>query len=392
LRDAGKLPSSAEVSSDQKVWANIGPGDIAIPKSEAEYSSDQQASSPSLPAERASASAASSSLPAGPTNGLPGSSSLSPGTSPTTGLRATQPVPRPVAIADRYDVFVSYCREDGATIARLLADKITAEGYRVFLDVEGLGSGSWSQELQLRINECPDFVVVLTAAYIGRLRSNGSVIQQEVAAALEHGQNIVPVLVETMPSADQLPASVAALPDANGIRYVHEYTDAVVIKLCAMLRSARLTGPERLRTGEAEPRAIVACVAMLIGVIQGAANGSRVGGGWGVISATLFSLFSSFAVFGFLLPVALILLGVGSMKGIRRDRLYLGPWLPFWALFIPVLMMAVSVMPTAAFMFLQIRSLFWGGIAGMAIALGLTALLAFTNTWGVIRGAFGGRR
>lgn len=339
LRDAGKLPPSAEFSSDQQVWSR------------------------SLPAEGV--------------------------------LHATRPAPRPAAIADRYDVFLSYCREDGATIARLLADKMTTAGFRVFFDIEELGSGSWSQELELRISECPDFVVVLTAAYIGRLRSQGSVIQREVAAALQHGRNIVPVLVETMPPADQLPTSVAALPDANGIRYVHEYADAVVIKLCAMLRSVRLTGPERLLTGEGQPRAIVGCVAMLLGALQGAwivDYADRPG--WNPLTATLFGLIGGLlAVVGLLLPAALVLAGVGSVTGIRRDRLYLGPWLPFWALFLPVLMVTTALVPTAVLPLLQSRRSFWCGITGMAVALGLTALFSVTNAWGSIRAAIGaGRR
>ncbi|MFL5246096.1 MAG: toll/interleukin-1 receptor domain-containing protein [Gemmataceae bacterium] len=339
LRDAGKLPSSAEFSSDQQAW----------------------------------------------------SSSL-----PTEGeLVATPPAPPRAAIADRYDVFVSYCREDGATIARLIADKITAEGYRVFLDVQELGSGSWSQELEMRISECPDFVVVLTATYLARLRSEGSVIHGEVAAALKRGRNIVPVLVATMPPADQLPSSVAALADANGIRFVHEYADAVMIKLCALLQSARLTGPERLRTGEAEPRVIVGCIAMLLGAIQGVwivGYADRLG--WNPLTATLFGLINGLlAVAGLLLPVGLCLAGVGYVKNIRRDRLYLGPWLPFWVLFLTVLMVMTALLATAVIPLLNSWRSFWCGVTGMAVAVALTALFSVTNAWGAIRNAIGlGRR
>jgi hypothetical protein len=339
LRDAGKLPSSAEFSSDQQVWSR------------------------SLPTEGE--------------------------------LVATPAAPRPVAIVDRYDVFVSYCREDGATIARLIADKITAEGYRVFLDVQELGSGSWSQELEFRISECPDFVVVLTASYLARLRSEGSVIQGEVAAALRRGRNVVPVLVETMPPADQLPASVAALADANGVRFVHEYADAVMIKLCALLQSARMTGPERLRTGEAQPRVIVGCTAMLLGAIQGVwIVGYADRPGWNPLTATLFGLINGLlAVAGLLLPVGLCLAVVGYMKNIRRDRLYLGPWLPFWALFLTVLMVTTALVPTAVLPLLNSWRSFWCGVSGMAVAVGLTALFSVTNAWGAIRAAIGvGRR
>ncbi len=378
LRNTGKLPSATEYSTDRQVWGRIPESVAEIdedPKDAvAEIDEDPEHAVAEIDQDVVTASRASTPPPV-----------------PRDALK-TRAAPRS-AIADRYDVFISYCREDGATIARLFADKMTAQGFRVFLDVEELGSGNWSQELELRINECPDFVVVLTASYVSRLRSQGSVIQREVATALERGRNIVPLLVETMPSADQLPASVAALPYANGVRYVHEYTDAVMIKLCALLRSARLTGPERLRTGEAQPRAIVCCVAMALGALQGPYSGAMVGRPqWGLVNSLVYGILWTFVVFGFFLLPALILLGVGSLMGIRRDRLYLGPWLLFWALFIPVVMMAVSVVPTVVLSTLHIGSYFWGGIIGMVVGLVFSGLVASTNVWVTIRAALGPSR
>ncbi len=362
LRDRGKLPPSAEFSLDQQVWSpSLAVDGWARATAEEDYGEQFEDEFRASPPPKA------------------------PPHSP--------PPPDFSGRAGSYDVFVSYCREDGASIARLLSDKIRAQGFRVFLDVEGLGAGSWSQELELRINECPDFVVVLTAAYISRLKTQGSVIQQEVVTALGRGKNVVPVLVESMPLAHQLPASVAALPDANGVRYVHEYMDAAVVKLCGLLQSARVAGPERLRT-DAKPRAIVACFAMVIGALEGASMGAIAGQGqpnggiWGYASSAMFGIYSSFFLLAVLLPAALLLAGIGYLTGVRRDRLFLGPWLPFWVLFLPTLLMAASIAPTGLFLWLNYQSYFWGGIVGMVVALALTALFAFTDTWRMIGSTF----
>ena len=41
----------------------------------------------------------------------------------------------------KYDIFISYRRDGGDTLAQLIYDRLTDRGYSVFLDIESLRSG-----------------------------------------------------------------------------------------------------------------------------------------------------------------------------------------------------------------------------------------------------------
>ena len=59
------------------------------------------------------------------------------------------------------DIFISYRREGGESLAQLLYIRLTMEGYSVFLDVESLRSGKFNEALHSQIDECDDFLLVL---------------------------------------------------------------------------------------------------------------------------------------------------------------------------------------------------------------------------------------
>ena len=60
-----------------------------------------------------------------------------------------------------YDVFISYRRDGGGTLAQLIYDRLTERGYRVFLDIESLRSGKFNEKLLEAVNGYePDLVVL----------------------------------------------------------------------------------------------------------------------------------------------------------------------------------------------------------------------------------------
>ena len=65
-----------------------------------------------------------------------------------------------VNYSEKYDVFLSYRRDGGETMAVLLHDRLVAKGYSVFLDIESLNSGSFNKKLLSVIENCTDVVVV----------------------------------------------------------------------------------------------------------------------------------------------------------------------------------------------------------------------------------------
>ncbi|MDZ4783429.1 MAG: toll/interleukin-1 receptor domain-containing protein [Planctomycetia bacterium] len=287
---------------------------------------------------------------------------------------------------DACDIFVSYRRQGGAELARFLAEKLTIRGYHVFLDVDTLGAGSWSDELQRRVDECSDFIAIVTEDYVERCKDADSVVYHEVARALGTGVNVIPLLVAHQRFAEQLPNNpvIEGLKLNNGVRYYHEYPDPVIDTLCSRLVSTPLLGPERLQTPEAQAKVVVATVGFLLGAWQGSHIGERATF-VGVYPALTEGLF-----WGLVLPIVigvpfLVLLAiVGHALKIRRDRLYGGPWVPFWALFVPLVFVLSSFVTVGILRPMHVNSFFWGGLLGGLVGIGMTALAIITNAWSIV--------
>lgn len=61
-------------------------------------------------------------------------------------------------ISDNYDVFISYRRDGGSEIGRLLFEALKAHGLKVFFDIKELGSGKFDEKLITYIKGCKNFV------------------------------------------------------------------------------------------------------------------------------------------------------------------------------------------------------------------------------------------
>ena len=83
-----------------------------------------------------------------------------------------------------YDVFISYRREGGAATARILRDRLTEMGYRVFFDLESLRSGYFNTALYSVIEECRDVIVVLSPDSLDRCVNDDDWVRLEVEHAL----------------------------------------------------------------------------------------------------------------------------------------------------------------------------------------------------------------
>ena len=131
-----------------------------------------------------------------------------------------------------YDVFLSYRRDGGETMALLLKDRLTAKGYRVFLDVESLNSGSFNLKLLSVIENCTDFVLVLSDGSLDRCANEADWVRQEIAHALINKKNIVPIMLRGFEWPSALPDDIAELPTKNGVTANNnEYFDAAVERL-----------------------------------------------------------------------------------------------------------------------------------------------------------------
>lgn len=121
-------------------------------------------------------------------------------------------------MSKRYDIFISY-RRVSFDIANLIAMKLTAAGYSVFVDIETLHAGKFNERLLEVIEGCKDFILVLPPNALERCNDENDWVRCEVEHALKHKKNIIPVMLRNFewPAAENLPASLRDLPMYNGV-------------------------------------------------------------------------------------------------------------------------------------------------------------------------------
>ena len=142
----------------------------------------------------------------------------------------------------KYDIFISYRRSDGFATARLIYDRLTQLGYRVSFDMETLRSGDFNTQLYERIENSRDVIVIVSAdALKFREKPEHDWLRLEVAHALKHKKNIIPVFLRdvVIPQKEDMPEDVAALVMKNGVTASEEHFDSAMNKLKRLLHSRR---------------------------------------------------------------------------------------------------------------------------------------------------------
>lgn len=91
----------------------------------------------------------------------------------------------------KYDIFISYRRDGGEFTAKILRDRLEKLGYSVFFDVESLRSGDFNTHLYSVIDECTDFLLVLSPNALDRCANEGDWVRQEVERALSKEKRFI---------------------------------------------------------------------------------------------------------------------------------------------------------------------------------------------------------
>lgn len=132
------------------------------------------------------------------------------------------------------DIFISYRRNGGEDLALLIYRTLRSEGYSVFLDVEGLGSGKFNEKLYEKIRECKDFLLILPPNALDRCVNEEDWVRLEIECALRENKWIIPVW---MPNFDgwpaNLPASLHPIRNLNALYYHRGYFSEMMEKLKA---------------------------------------------------------------------------------------------------------------------------------------------------------------
>ncbi len=96
-------------------------------------------------------------------------------------------------------VFISYRRDtSGNLFSRSLKQELTHRGYDVFLDVDGLDSGKWSEQILTQVPKRAHFLLLLTPGALERCNEENDWVRREFAMAMASGRNIVPVREESV--------------------------------------------------------------------------------------------------------------------------------------------------------------------------------------------------
>ena len=137
----------------------------------------------------------------------------------------------------KYDIFISYRRDGGEFTAKILRDRLETLGYKVFFDLETLRSGDFNKKLYDVIDECEDFLLVLSPNALDRCMNEGDWVRYEVERALEKEKNIVPILLRGFSFPEALPASMEPIRFKNGLEANTQLFDAFIETLREYLTS-----------------------------------------------------------------------------------------------------------------------------------------------------------
>ncbi len=137
-----------------------------------------------------------------------------------------------------YQIFISYRREGGELLGKILYDRLKEAGYTVFYDVEQMKSGAFNEQLYTHIDGCTDFLLLLSPHALDRCISDPQDwVLREVTRAIEKKKNIIPVVMRDFGDfPGNLPPAIASLPlyerlDAS----LQVYFDAAFDRLCTRL-------------------------------------------------------------------------------------------------------------------------------------------------------------
>ncbi len=135
-------------------------------------------------------------------------------------------------------MFISYRRENGANMARLIKADLDRRGIRTFLDVDDLGASHFDERLLRNIEEAPNFVLVLSPGCLERCKTDGDWLRREIAHAIATGRNVVPMFEPgfRFPDKGEMPADIGDLPRHNGVEYSHTYFTASMDRLAKFLK------------------------------------------------------------------------------------------------------------------------------------------------------------
>lgn len=170
----------------------------------------------------------------------------------------------------KYDVFISYRRDGGESTAKMLRDQLVSLNYRVFFDVESLRSGDFNVALFSVIEECRDFLLVLSPGALDRCENENDWVRLEIEHALGNNLNVVPIMLRRFTFPEKLPQSIEPIRYKNGLEANYQFFDAFIQRLQSFLlsRPVQIPGRKLYMAGGCAAAGIMVAAVLIFSVLR----------------------------------------------------------------------------------------------------------------------------
>jgi hypothetical protein len=130
-------------------------------------------------------------------------------------------------------VFISYRRELSEWLALLVRGDLRKHDFDAFVDNENLDSGVFERKILSEIEAREHFIVLLEPGSLDRIDNDRDWLRREIAHALTHDRNVVPVTAKGFEFSHDLvlPPDVVGLKDFNSVAIPPRYFDAAMDRL-----------------------------------------------------------------------------------------------------------------------------------------------------------------
>jgi len=143
-------------------------------------------------------------------------------------------------MTDTRDVFISYRRDGGSTVARMLAEILKSRGVSVFFDVETLESGDFTQQIVDHIKGADKLVLIVSPLVFDRCQNEDDWVRKEIELALSINKTIIPVFVNGVSGfPDDLPQSISQITKNNGIFLGHDNYEDSILSLISQIKTRK---------------------------------------------------------------------------------------------------------------------------------------------------------
>ncbi|MCK6449519.1 MAG: toll/interleukin-1 receptor domain-containing protein [Alphaproteobacteria bacterium] len=164
-------------------------------------------------------------------------------------------------------VFINYRRDDSPGSAGRLHDRLALEipPEHLFMDVDAIAPGvDFVDEIDRKVRACDVMLAIIGRGWLDaadkegrrRLDDAADFVRLEIAMALRHGVNVVPILVDgaRMPAAEDLPEELRALARRNAVELSHQRFAAEAKSLAQALVKSHAEAKARAAAAEAAAR------------------------------------------------------------------------------------------------------------------------------------------